>query len=176
MNKWVIILVAVTLAIGASTGAVFDLADRGDTHPELDSQGITDGPPGDQVTIRSDEDIDPTDYGLEVEPGGGIGSGAGPIIGVGPGLSIGEALASNLTGPLLINGLLHAQNGQVRLCENLAESFPPQCAGKFLVVNGLDLTSMEGLTSEGSVTWSDQLVQVLGSVEAAVLTVAVTSQ
>ena len=101
---------------------------------------------------------------------------SGPTSGVGPGISIGEALTSNLTGPLLINGFLHALNGQVRLCENLAESFPPQCAGKFLVVEGLDLTSMEGLTSEGSVTWSDQLVQVLGSVEGAVLTVAVTSQ
>jgi len=30
MNKWVIILVAVAVAIGASTGAVFALADRGD--------------------------------------------------------------------------------------------------------------------------------------------------
>ena len=101
---------------------------------------------------------------------------SGPIIGVGPGLSIGEALTSNLTGPLLINGLLHAQNNQVRLCESLAESFPPQCAGRFLVVEGLDLTTMDGLTSEGSVTWSDQPVQVLGTVEGEVLTVAVTSR
>ncbi|MEE9247805.1 MAG: hypothetical protein V3U79_03815 [Dehalococcoidia bacterium] len=101
---------------------------------------------------------------------------SGPTIGVGPGISIGEALTSNLTGALLINGLLHAQNGQVRLCENLAESFPPQCAGRFLVVEGLDLTTMDGLTSEGSVTWSDQPVQVLGTVEGDVLTVAGTSR
>ena len=101
---------------------------------------------------------------------------SGPTISVGPGISIGVALTSNLTGPLLINGLLHAQNGQVRLCENLAESFPPQCAGRFLVVEGLDLTTMDGLTSEGSVTWSDQPVQVLGTVEGDVLTVAVTSR
>ena len=101
---------------------------------------------------------------------------SGPTIGVGPGLSIGEALTSNLTGPLLINGLLHVQTGQVRLCESLAESFPPQCAGRFLVVEGLDLTTMDGLTSEGSVTWSDQPVQVLGTVEGEVLTVAVTSR
>ena len=101
---------------------------------------------------------------------------SGPTIGVGPGLSIGEALTSNLTGPLLINGLLHVQNGQVRLCESLAESFPPQCAGRFLVVEGLDLTTMDGLTSEGSVTWSDQPVQVLGTVEGEVLTVAVISR
>lgn len=48
MNKWVIILVVVTLAIGASSGVAFVLADGGDTP-------------------------------LEVEPGGGIGSGAGPL-------------------------------------------------------------------------------------------------
>ena len=35
----------------------------------------------------------------------------GPISGVGRGISIGEAFTSNLTGPLLINGFLHAQGG-----------------------------------------------------------------
>jgi len=97
-----------------------------------------------------------------------------PVSGVGPGISIGEALTSDLKGPLLINGQLHVQNGRARLCEVLAESFPPQCAGRFLVVAGLDLTKIDGLTSEGSVTWSDQTVQVLGSVEGEVLTVAGT--
>ena len=98
----------------------------------------------------------------------------GPTSGVGPGISIGEAITSDLQGPLLINGHLHAQNGQVRLCELLAESFPPLCGGRSLAVKGLDLTTMAGLTSEGSVTWSDQLVQVLGTVEGEVLTAAGT--
>ncbi len=99
---------------------------------------------------------------------------SGPVSGVGPGISIGEALTSNLTGPLLINGLLHVQNDQARLCETLAESFPPQSGGRFLEVEGLDLMTMDGLRSEGSVTWSDQPVQVLGTVEGEVLTVAGT--
>ena len=97
-----------------------------------------------------------------------------PVSGVGPGISISEALTTDIVGPLLINGQLHVQNSQARLCETLAESFPPQCAGKFLVVKGLDLTTIDGLTSEGSVTWSDQPVQVLGTVEGEVLTVAGT--
>ena len=99
---------------------------------------------------------------------------SGPISSVGPGISIGEALASNLKGPLLVNGHLHAQNDQVRLCEVLAESFPPQCGGGTLAVKGLDLQTTDGLTSAGSVTWSDQLVQVLGTVEGEVLTVGGT--
>ena len=103
-------------------------------------------------------------------------SGVGPGIssGVGPGIFVGQALISGLTGPLLVNGQLHVENGRARLCEALAESFPPQCAGRFLVVQGLDLTTIDGLTSEGSVTWSDQTVQVLGTVEGEVLTVAGT--
>ena len=100
--------------------------------------------------------------------------GSEPISGVGPGISIAEALTSNLDGPLLVNGLLHARNDDVHLCETLAESFPPQCAGRSLVVQGLDLTTVDGLTSEGSVTWSDQPVQVLGTVEGEVLTVGGT--
>ena len=99
---------------------------------------------------------------------------SGPVSGVGPGISIGEALTSNLTGPLLINGHVHVQNDQVRLCEVLAESFPPQCAGRFLMVEGLDLTTIDALMSEGSVTWSEQPVQVLGTVEGEILTVART--
>ena len=101
---------------------------------------------------------------------------SGPVSGVGPGISIGQAITSNLTGPLLINGLLHVQNGQVRLCETLAESFPPQCGGRSLVVTGLDLTTMDGLSSGGSVTWSDQPVQVLGLVEGELLLVAGTAR
>ena len=96
------------------------------------------------------------------------------ISSAGPGISIGEAFTSNLTGPLLVNGHLLAQDAQVRLCEWLGESFPPHCGGRSLVVQGLDLTTMNGLTSQRSVTWSDHLVQILGTVEGEVLTVAAT--
>ena len=99
---------------------------------------------------------------------------SGPISGVGPGISIAEALTSDLKGPLLVNGHLHVQDDQVRLCEVLAESLPPQCGGGILVVKGLDLKTMDSLTSAGSVTWSDQVVQVLGTLEGEVLTVAGT--
>ncbi len=99
---------------------------------------------------------------------------SGPISGVGPGITVGVALISNLTGPLLVKGQLHVENGRVRLCEVLAESFPPRCAGKYLVVEGLDLMTIGGLITEGSVTWSGQTVQVLGTVEGEVLTVAGT--
>lgn len=106
----------------------------------------------------------------------------GPSSGGGPGISVSDSLASDLDGPLLINGFLVIQGGehddpeQVRLCDALAESFPPQCGGDSLLVEGLDLKSIEGLMSEGPVSWTDKVVQLLGAVEGDVLTVSTTSQ
>ena len=97
-----------------------------------------------------------------------------PVSGVGPGISIGEALNSALDGPLLVKGRLHVQDGRTRLCEVLARSRPPLCSARFLEVEGLDLTTMDDLTSEGSVTWSAGNVQILGSVAGDVLTVSGT--
>ena len=90
----------------------------------------------------------------------------------GPGISVGEALASDLDQPLLVNGFLVASGDGVRLCEALAESYPPQCGGESLTVEGLDLASRDDLSEEGGVSWTDQPVQLLGDVEGGVLTVA----
>lgn len=108
-----------------------------------------------------------------IAPAAGV---TGATLGIGPGLSVAEALSSTLDGPLLVNGFLVAVGDAVRLCELLAESFPPQCGGASLVVEGLDLGSMEGLTTNQDVTWSDQTLQILGSVEGDVLTVAATAR
>ncbi len=101
---------------------------------------------------------------------GGDG-GVSPVSAVGPGLSIAGALASTLDGPLLVNGFVLAQGGQVLLCAVLLESFPPQCGKPSLEVQGLDLDGFEGLSSEGDVRWTDQPVQLLGAVSDGVLTV-----
>jgi hypothetical protein len=95
-----------------------------------------------------------------------------PSSAVGPGISVAEALASTLDGPLLVNGFVVVRDGEARLCEALAESFPPQCGGVSLLVEGLDLDAIEGLTSEQGTTWSDQQIQLLGEVEDGVLTIA----
>ena len=41
-------------------------------------------------------------------------------------------------------------------------------------MKGIDLMTIDGLTTEGSITWSNQPVQVLGTVEDEILTVAGT--
>lgn len=110
--------------------------------------------------------------------GGGDGSAAPAP---GEALSVEEALASTLAGPLLVQGFIVARDGEpVRLCDLLAESYPPQCGGASLVVEGLDLDTVEGLTRTAEpdlaqAAWSEATVSVLGEVADGVLTVSETS-
>ncbi len=100
----------------------------------------------------------------------------GPSIGVGPGISVAEALASELPGPYLVNGFVVAQGDEVRLCAALAESLPPLCAQDSLKVEGLDLSGVAGLKTQQGISWTDSQVQILGDVDGDVLTVSLTSQ
>jgi hypothetical protein len=90
----------------------------------------------------------------------------------GPGISIEEAIAADTDEMLLVNGNLLAQGDEVRLCYALAESFPPQCGGPSLVVEGIKLEEVDGLITEGDVSWTDRPIQLLGLVEDETLTVS----
>jgi hypothetical protein len=96
-------------------------------------------------------------------------------LGAGPGVSIQEALASGRAEPLLVNGNLLADGDEILLCDALAESFPPQCAGPQLHVEGLNLDEVDGLVREGEVAWTDRPTQLLGTVEGDKLVVSSTS-
>ena len=90
----------------------------------------------------------------------------------GPGISIEEALESDSTEPLLVNGNLLVLDGQARLCSALAESFPPQCGGASLLVTGLDVAQVDGLMVEQDVMWTDRPIQLAGTVADGILTVS----
>lgn len=110
----------------------------------------------------------------------GGGGGVSPVSAVGPGISVADALASTLGGPLLVNGFIIVDDGGlVRLCAALMESSPPQCGEPSLLVDNIDLDSIGALNSalpvEGgirTVSWTDQPVQLLGVVGDGLLTVA----
>ncbi len=106
-------------------------------------------------------------------PDGDLSTG-GAISAVGPGLSVGDARASTLDGPLLVNGFVVVADGRVRLCDTLAESFPPQCGGDSLTLSGFPLEGFE-LQRSGDVAWTDHSVQVLGYVEQGVMSAATNS-
>jgi len=88
--------------------------------------------------------------------------------GMGPGISVADALASTLDEPLLVNGYLFVYaDGTVVLADMIAESFPPQPAGATVTVEGLDLMQIpltEGPTDvEIEITaWTDAQVQLIG--------------
>jgi hypothetical protein len=81
----------------------------------------------------------------------------------GGGLTVSEAIASNLDGPLLVRGYLIERDGELRLCEAILESHPPQCGEPSLRVEGDAAAVGEEQTS------------VLGEVRDGAITVAQTS-
>ncbi len=92
------------------------------------------------------------------------GSIVGPTsLGVGPGISVSEVADAPAGQVLLVNGsLLVDPDGEVRLWEALAESYPPQGAGAFLIIEGLDDETVEWTEAAG-IRWSAG-VQLLGRV------------
>jgi hypothetical protein len=84
-------------------------------------------------------------------------------LGAGPGISIDEAIALRSPEPVLVNGWVYARGDEVRLCDAIAESYPPQCPGVSLLVEGLKLEEVDGLQREGDVAWSER-TQLLGVV------------
>ena len=84
----------------------------------------------------------------------------------GPGLSVADALDHEVTDDIVtVSGALFVNaDGTVLLCDAIAESFPPQCGGERIRVEGLDLAAVPGLQTEGDVSWAEG-VTLLGSVE-----------
>ena len=104
----------------------------------------------------SDEPADSAGQTLEPPPG------SDAIAATGPGLSVAEARASTLAGPLLVNGFILVADDRVRLCSAIAESFPPQCAGDRLTLVGFDLDQF-ALTSASGVQWTASRRKCSGS-------------
>lgn len=82
------------------------------------------------------------------------------------GISVAEAIGHQPTDDIVAvtGALFAAPDGTVMLCDAIAESFPPQCGGARMRVEGLDLASVPGLQTEGEVSWAEG-VTILGSVE-----------
>jgi len=80
------------------------------------------------------------------------------------GLTVADALASTATGVIGVKGFLVADAQGARLCELLAESFPPQCGGAAIAVTGYEeMISVPVVTAQG-VTWTDEYASFLGEI------------
>ena len=79
------------------------------------------------------------------------------------GLTVSEALATSAQDVIAVRGIYFADATQSLLCELLAESFPPQCAGPRIPVDtaGIDLGPRQ---TAGGVTWSNDTVVIFGEI------------
>jgi len=101
-------------------------------------------------------------------------SGSGPISGgmpvPGGGLSVREAIASDLEGPLMVRGTLLERGDELRLCDTIDASPLPHCAAypNSLQVDGASLDELARTASvrrQDDVRWTKQRVSVLGEVD-----------
>ncbi len=112
------------------------------------------------------------DASSSADPSSGGGGAGEPVLVVAdgeptePGISVADALGHQATDDLVtVTGALFANaDGTVYLCDAIAESFPPQCGGDRVLVEGLDLDAVDGLQREGDVAWAEG-VTLFGSVE-----------
>ena len=109
---------------------------------------------------------------------GGADPGAPVVMGVGPGISVRDALASTLDEPLLVNGLYYVNaDGVVYFTDTLAESYPPSIdVARALRVEGIAPGDLAGLEQSGGISWSATPTQLAGSVDGGVITVSGTVQ
>ena len=109
--------------------------------------------------------------GVDSTPTAPVGDGFTLVIvdgepGDEPGISVAQALGHGPTDDIVaVTGALFIDaDGTVRLCDAIAESFPPQCGGERIIVEGLDLANVTGLEEANGVRWAEG-VTLLGSVE-----------
>jgi len=92
------------------------------------------------------------------------------------GLTVADAIAGTADGILAVKGFVVVSGGEIRLCDALAESFPPQCGGDSVILDSLDSIDPDGLSSEGDVTWTDAQQTVYGELSDGVFTTTSLSQ
>jgi hypothetical protein len=69
--------------------------------------------------------------------------------------TVGEAIALEEEGSVHVSGLLIDDGTGWRLCELVLESFPPQCGGEFLLLDGFAPTGLP-LEESGEVRWQTE--------------------
>ena len=96
--------------------------------------------------------------------GAGCGNDGGGNAGVAS-LGLDEARTHSSDTPVAVDGYLLVEHGRTRLCDALAESWPPQCGGPSLRVVSLppEVPELEE-TKGGRTRWSERPVQVMGVV------------
>ena len=82
-----------------------------------------------------------------------------------------ETAAGTIDGPFVVSGYLFVDaEGEAVLCEAIAESYPPQCGGGSVHVEG-DIPMWDDLTADQGVRWSDDPVALEGTFDGTTFTI-----
>jgi hypothetical protein len=92
-----------------------------------------------------------------------------PAVVIDGALTVAEALATDAVGVIAVRGFVVADENGIRLCDALAESFPPQCGEASVELADLSGVDPDELTTAQGVTWTDQPVTILGELRSGVL-------
>lgn len=138
------------------------------------------GTAAEEVPVNTNPDVDPAISGacLVDEPDcndiGAIGDepvdlppSSGEVTGgvlVDGGLTVSEALTTDATGILAVGGFLVDDGTTARLCEALAESFPPQCGGASIELVSYSTIDPDSLQTAQGVTWTDDHTVMFGEI------------
>ena len=109
---------------------------------------------------------------LDDEPTDGLTPRASSGLVIDGGLTISEALATEATGVLAVEGFYVSDGTSTRFCELLAESYPPKCAGESIVVHFFNTFEVESLQVADGVEWTDTEVTVFGQIRDGAFNVA----
>jgi len=89
-----------------------------------------------------------------------------------PRMRIEHALEIHGTKKVQVRGfLLRCDQEPLLLCAELLESYPPQCGGPSLVVEGLDMDTLADISRSDDCAWSARPVELQGVVDNGVLQV-----
>jgi hypothetical protein len=156
MKKLALLTAILALIAAACGGGEDDTAalpiNTGDDPAVIDAACLAGEPDCNDTPGAEPQDLPP--------PGDQPGTSDGFV--VGGGLTVTDALATDATGIIAVSGFVVADAAGVRLCEALAESFPPQCGGASILLEGLDQIDPDELSTEGDVSWTDFAVTVFG--------------
>ena len=108
---------------------------------------------------------------IDDEPRDGVAPGSSSGMVVGGGLSVGEALTTDVAGVIAVHGFAFSDADGVRLCDVLAASLPPQCGGDTIGLASLDGIDRTLLQESQGVQWTNEHVTLVGEIVDGVLVV-----
>ncbi|MGI9649067.1 MAG: hypothetical protein ACR2OI_11155 [Acidimicrobiia bacterium] len=163
------VLALTAAACGAEDDASAPLAPAGSDEPAvLPPNSNPDATPPDAGGTCLADEPDCQDLGPGQDPTDLPDSDGTPITPTGMpadgGLTVTDALASDVAGTLAVQGFLLVNAEEARLCEALAESYPPQCGGTSIVITGYEeMVSVPVVNAQG-ISWTDDLATFFGEI------------